>query len=100
MILFNFVMDLTFVFTSASCCQVTIPLGKNDGCPISVSFITFNGGDKFLLDTVLDMYSSLKEQINFLSNPAPLQDANENFDASELLKEKVGSPTIYCDFEY
>jgi hypothetical protein len=46
------------------------------------------------------MYSSLKEQINFLSNPAPLQDANENFDASELLKEKVGSPTIYCDFEY
>ncbi|KAL3610830.1 hypothetical protein D5086_001850 [Populus alba] len=45
--------------------QVTIPLGKNDGCPISVSFITFHGGDKFSLDTVLDMYSSLKEQINF-----------------------------------
>lgn len=72
----------------SGCCQVTIPLGKNDGCPISVSFITFHGGDKFLLDTVLDMYSSLKEQINFVSNPAPLQDANEDFDASELLKEK------------
>lgn len=84
----NRALILSSIASMSGCCQVTIPLGKNDGCPISVSFITFHGGDKFLLDTVLDMYSSLKEQINFLSNPAPLQDANENFDASELLKEK------------
>ena len=92
-------MVLRFVFTFASCCQVTIPLGKNDGCPISVSLITFHGGDKFLLDTLLDMYSSLKEQINLVSSPAPLQDTDENIDDSELLKEKVGSQTISCDFE-
>lgn len=84
----NRALILSSIASMSGCCQVTIPLGKNDGCPISVSFITFHGGDKFLLDTVLDMYSSLKEQINFISNPAPLQDANENFDASELLKEK------------
>lgn len=84
----NRALILSSIASMSGCCQVTIPLGKNDGCPISVSFITFHGGDKFLLDTVLDMYSSLKEQINFLSNPAPLKDANENFDASELLKEK------------
>lgn len=84
----NRALILSSIASMSGCCQVTIPLGKNDGCPISVSFITFHGGDKFLLDTVLDMYSSLKEQINFVSNPAPLQDANENFDASELLKEK------------
>lgn len=84
----NRALILSSIASMSGCCQVTIPLGKNDGYPISVSFITFHGGDKFLLDTVLDMYSSLKEQINFLSNPAPLQDANENFDASELLKEK------------
>ncbi|KAL9405454.1 hypothetical protein Peur_002426 [Populus x canadensis] len=84
----NRALILSSIASMSGCCQVTIPLGKNDGCPISFSFITFHGGDKFLLDTVLDMYSSLKEQINFVSNPAPLQDANENFDASELLKEK------------
>ncbi|KAJ6947640.1 outer envelope protein 64 [Populus alba x Populus x berolinensis] len=84
----NRALILSSIASMSGCCQVTIPLGKNDGCTISVSFITFHGGDKFLLDTVLDMYSSLKEQINFVSNPAPLQDANENFDASELLKEK------------
>lgn len=84
----NRALILSSIASMSGCCQVTIPLGKNDGCPISVSFITFHGGDKFLLDTVLDMYSSLKEQINFVSNPAPLQDANENFDTSEILKEK------------
>ncbi|XP_011002073.1 PREDICTED: outer envelope protein 64, mitochondrial [Populus euphratica] len=84
----NRALILSSIASMSGCCQVTIPLGKNDGCPISVSFITFHGGDKFLLDTVLDMYSSLKEQINFVSNPVPLQDTNENFDASELLKEK------------
>lgn len=65
-------------------------MGKHDGCPISVSFISYHGADKFLLDTVLDMYSSLQEQVGIVSNLAPFPDSNGNFDASELLKEKVG----------
>ncbi|KAJ6711432.1 AMIDASE 1 [Salix purpurea] len=84
----NRALILSSIASMSGCCQVTIPLGKNDGCPISVSFITFHGGDKFLLDTLLDMYSSLKEQINFVSSPAPLQNTNKNIDDSELLKEK------------
>lgn len=73
--------------------QVTLPLGKHNDCPISVSFITFHGGDKFLLDTVLDMYSSLQEQVSITSNSLPLPDTNGNMDTSELLKEKV-HPTL------
>lgn len=82
--------------------QATIPLGKHNDCPISVSFITFHGGDKFLLDTVLDVHSSLQEQASIASNLVPLPDTNGNMDASELLKEKVCLallPTSYvvCD---
>ncbi|GMJ12920.1 ARABIDOPSIS THALIANA TRANSLOCON AT THE OUTER MEMBRANE OF CHLOROPLASTS 64-V, outer membrane 64 [Hibiscus trionum] len=69
-------------------CQVSVPLGKHDGCPISVSFVTYHGADKFLLDTVLDMYASLQDQVSIASNSAPLSDVNGNMDASELLKEK------------
>ncbi|XAR53051.1 Amidase [Bertholletia excelsa] len=84
--------DRTFALlsttTMSGCCQVTIPLGKHDNCPISISFIAFHGADKFLLDTVLDMYSSLQEQANLISHSLPLPDTNGNMDASELLKEK------------
>uniref|UniRef100_A0A2P2KKF5 Amidase domain-containing protein n=1 Tax=Rhizophora mucronata TaxID=61149 RepID=A0A2P2KKF5_RHIMU len=81
---------ISSISSMSGCCQVAIPLGKHDDCPISVSFITFHGGDKFLLDTMLDMYSSLQEQASIASNSAPLPDANGNIDTSELLKEKVG----------
>ncbi|XWS39736.1 hypothetical protein CRYUN_Cryun18bG0079800 [Craigia yunnanensis] len=43
-------------------CQVSVPLGKHEDFPVSVSFITYHGADKFLLDTVLDMYASLQDQ--------------------------------------
>lgn len=70
-------------------CQVAVPLGKHDGYPISVSFIAAHGADKFLLDTVSDMYSYLQEQINAASNLVLTQDIDEDMDVSELLKEKV-----------
>ncbi|XVF67217.1 hypothetical protein PTKIN_Ptkin10aG0102300 [Pterospermum kingtungense] len=69
-------------------CQVSVPLGRDEGFPVSVSFIAYHGADKFLLDTVLDMYASLQEQVSIASNSAPLPDVNGNMDASELLKEK------------
>lgn len=84
--------DRTLVLSSigsmSGCCQVAIPLGKYNEHPISISFITYHGGDKFLLDTVLDLYDSLQEQANFASNLVPLPDTNGSIDASELLKEK------------
>ncbi|THG01681.1 hypothetical protein TEA_004409 [Camellia sinensis var. sinensis] len=80
---------LLSIASMSGCCQVTIPLGNHDGCPISVSFIAFHGADKFLLDTVLDMYSSLQKQVSLVSNSPSLPDMNGNMDASELLKEKA-----------
>ncbi|PIN21454.1 Amidase [Handroanthus impetiginosus] len=72
----------------SGCCQVVIPVGKYDNCPTSVSLIASHGADKFLLDTVLDMYSSLQEEVNIISSSSSLPDTNGNMDAAELLKEK------------
>ncbi|KAJ1434935.1 Tetratricopeptide-like helical domain superfamily [Sesbania bispinosa] len=84
--------DRTFALSSiasiSGCCQVAIPLGNhNDSC-VSVSFISLHGADKFLLDTVLDMYKTLQEQVSIASYALPLQDTNGNLETSELLKEK------------
>ncbi|KAF3435026.1 hypothetical protein FNV43_RR22113 [Rhamnella rubrinervis] len=84
----NRTLALTSIASMSGCCQVTLPLGKHNDCPISVSFMTFHGGDKFLLDTVLGIYSSLQEQVSITSNSLPLPDINGNMDTSELLKEK------------
>ncbi|CAA6658829.1 unnamed protein product [Spirodela intermedia] len=72
----------------SGCCQVSIPLGKHDGRPVSFSFVATHGADKFLLDTVLDMYSSLQEQAMIASTLQPASDVNGDMEASELLKEK------------
>lgn len=68
-------------------CQVTVPLGKHDDSPVSISLIASHGNDKFLLDTVLDMYSSLQQEVSIISS-SPLPDADSDMDTAELLKEK------------
>lgn len=68
--------------------QVTIPLGKHGDRPISVSFLTYYGGDKFLLDTILEVYASLQDQADIASTLAPVTDSN-GIEASEVMKEKV-----------
>uniref|UniRef100_A0A368ULA6 Amidase domain-containing protein n=1 Tax=Glycine max TaxID=3847 RepID=A0A368ULA6_SOYBN len=84
--------DRTFALSSiasvSGCCQVTIPLGYHDDCSLSVSFISFHGADKFLLDTILDIYSTLQEQVSVGSYSLPLPNINGNRETSELLKEK------------
>ncbi|KAF8012534.1 hypothetical protein BT93_I0637 [Corymbia citriodora subsp. variegata] len=85
---FDRALALISISSMSGCCQVSIPLGKHEGCAISVSFISYHGGDKFLLDSVLDMYSSLQEQVTVASSSLPFADTNGNLDTSELLKEK------------
>ncbi|XP_068469816.1 outer envelope protein 64, mitochondrial-like isoform X2 [Phaseolus vulgaris] len=84
--------DRTFALSSiasvSGCCQVTIPLGYHDGCCVSVSFISFHGADKFLLDAVLDIYSTLREQVSVGFDLVSLPDISGNMETSELLKEK------------
>jgi hypothetical protein len=53
-----------------------------------VSLLTYYGGDKFLLDTTLDVYASLQDQAKLASNLAPVSDTNGNMEASEVMKEK------------
>lgn len=73
--------------------QVSIPFGSHDNSPISISFLASHGNDKFLLDTVLDMYSSLQELVGTISSSSLLVYTNgNNIDAAEVLKEKVRSP--------
>ncbi|KAF3337636.1 outer envelope protein 64 [Carex littledalei] len=75
----------------SGCCQVTVPLGKHDDHNISVSFVAAHGADRFLLDTILDLYSSIQEQVAIASSyflPAPHHYTNGDVDTSEALKEK------------
>lgn len=71
--------------------QVTIPFGTHDDSPVSISFFSSHGSDKFLLDTVLDMYPSLQDVVGTISSSLPLPYINGNMDAAELVKEKVHS---------
>ncbi|RDX65242.1 Outer envelope protein 64, mitochondrial, partial [Mucuna pruriens] len=78
---------LSSIASISGCCQVAIPLGCHDDCCVSVSFISAHGADKFLLDTVLDMYTTLQEQVS-VAYALPLPDTNGSMETSELLKEK------------
>ncbi|MBA0716922.1 hypothetical protein Golax_004774, partial [Gossypium laxum] len=64
-------------------CQACVPLGNDAGCPVSVSFVSYHGADKFLLDAVLDMYASLQDQVSIAFKSALLPDVNGNMDASQ-----------------
>ncbi|XP_004248799.1 outer envelope protein 64, mitochondrial [Solanum lycopersicum] len=76
------------IASMSGCCQAAIPFGEHENYPISLSFIASHGTDKFLLDTVLDMYSSIQNEVSIQSSASPLPDTNGSIDASELLKEK------------
>ncbi|CAH9081775.1 unnamed protein product [Cuscuta epithymum] len=85
----NEIGDRAFALLSiaslSGCCQATIPFGEHDKCPVSVSFIASHRSDKFLLDTILDIFSEIQEVI-MVQNTLPL--SNGSMDDSELLKEK------------
>nr|GLL28638.1 outer envelope protein 64, mitochondrial-like isoform X1 [Ipomoea trifida] len=84
------VRDRAFTLLSiaslSGCCQAAIPFGEHEKYPVSVSFIASHRSDKFLLDTILDMFSSLQEEVSEVSKALPLPD--DSADDSELLKEK------------
>lgn len=77
--------------------QAAIPLGIHDDSPVSISLVAPHGTDKFLLDTVLDMYSSLQQEVSNISSSSLLPDTNSNMDTAELLKEKVHLSTYILD---
>ncbi|KAK9161246.1 hypothetical protein Syun_007587 [Stephania yunnanensis] len=50
-------------------CQVSIPLGKWDNLPMSISLLAKHGADGFLLNLVETIYDTLKEQVKLAREP-------------------------------
>ncbi|GAB2270070.1 hypothetical protein Dimus_004983 [Dionaea muscipula] len=86
---FDRAVILSSISSMSGCCQATVPLGKHDEDLSSVSFAACHGSDKFLLDTILEIHSSLQEQASLISHSLPLVNTNGHLDALELPKEKT-----------
>jgi len=69
--------------------QVTVPLGFYDKYPISVSLIARYGGDRFLLDTLKTMYTSLQEQADIAATSKASRNVVSKEQSAEIAKEKV-----------
>nr|XP_011464489.1 PREDICTED: translocon at the outer membrane of chloroplasts 64 isoform X2 [Fragaria vesca subsp. vesca] len=79
---------LLSIASLSGCCQVTIPLGLHNKNPVSVSFIARHGGDRFLLDTLQTMYTSLQEQADLVTNTKLSKNALTREQSAEVSKEK------------
>lgn len=65
-----------------------MPAGNHDGVPMAVSLLARQGSDRFLLDTVLAIYSTVQEEDKVAADqPSIVSDGNSA--AAELAKEKV-----------
>ncbi|CAN7019319.1 hypothetical protein BRARA_F00419 [Brassica rapa] len=85
----NRASSLLCIASISGCCQVTVPLGKHDKCPVSVSLIARHGGDRFLLDTVQKMYASLQENSSLIVNPKSSSvNTISQEESAEIAKEK------------
>ncbi|XP_058108104.1 outer envelope protein 64, chloroplastic isoform X2 [Magnolia sinica] len=80
--------SLLAIASMSGCCQVTIPLGTHDKCPVSVSFIARHGGDRFLLDTVQTVYASLQEQADIAAKSNLSNNIISPEESAEIAKEK------------
>ncbi|KAF5734563.1 Toc64 family protein [Tripterygium wilfordii] len=84
----NCAFSLLSIASLSGCCQVTVPLGYHDKCPVSVSFVARHGGDSFLLDTVQTLYASLQEQADIISNSKLSSNTVSQEQSAEIAKEK------------
>ncbi|KAL0788094.1 hypothetical protein Bca101_004340 [Brassica carinata] len=84
----NRASSLLSIASISGCCQVTVPLGHHEKCPVSVSFIARHGGDRFLLDTVQTMYASLQENSSVISDPKSSKKTISLGESAEMAKEK------------
>ncbi|KAJ6411264.1 hypothetical protein OIU84_007928 [Salix udensis] len=78
---------LMSIASLSGCCQVTVPLGYYNKCPISVSLIARHGSDRFLLDTVQTMYKTLQEQAETYVN-STWSNTDSGGNSAEMAKEK------------
>ncbi|KAG2315852.1 hypothetical protein Bca52824_018974 [Brassica carinata] len=84
----NRASSLHSIASISGCCQVTVPLGHHEKCPVSVSSIARHGGDRFLLDTVQTMYASLQENSSVNADPKSSKKTISQEESAEIAKEK------------
>ncbi|KAF8389993.1 hypothetical protein HHK36_024513 [Tetracentron sinense] len=80
--------SLLSIASMSGCCQVSVPLGFHDKSPVSVSFIARYGRDRFLLDTVHTMYTSLQEQADITARSNLSSNKITQEESAEIAKEK------------
>ncbi|KAA8541355.1 hypothetical protein F0562_025326 [Nyssa sinensis] len=80
--------SLLSLASMSGCCQVTVPLGSHDKCPVSVSLLARHGGDRFLLDAVQTMYESLQEQADMAVKSKLSKNVVSQDTSAEIAKEK------------
>ena len=80
--------SLSSIAGMSGCCQVNVPVGKYDECPISVSLVARYGADLFLLDTLWDLHPSLQKQAEIASSSQSLPTIASQLKAAEISKEK------------
>ncbi|XP_057465351.1 translocon at the outer membrane of chloroplasts 64-like [Actinidia eriantha] len=80
--------SLLSLASMSGCCQVTVPLGFHDKHPVSVSLVARHGGDRFLLDTVQTMHTSLQEQVDIISKSKLSANAVRLETSADVAKEK------------
>lgn len=85
----NRAFTLLSVAGASGCCQVSIPIGNHNGCPVAISLVARHGGDRFLLDTVRSLYAVLqKEAESYGSGTGSTSNAAPRPEAAEAAKEK------------
>ncbi|CAA3029490.1 outer envelope 64, chloroplastic [Olea europaea subsp. europaea] len=72
----------------SGCCQVAIPLGFEDKCPISVSLLAGHGSDRFLLDTLITVHATLQEEFVVATKSKTSNNAVTQEASAELAKDK------------
>ncbi|KAL0429558.1 UNVERIFIED_CONTAM: Outer envelope protein 64, chloroplastic [Sesamum radiatum] len=79
---------LSSLASMSGCCQVALPLGVHEKCPVSLSLLARHGGDRFLLDTLQTVYASLQEQVDTAGKPKSSSKAVTQETSAEMAKEK------------
>ncbi|KAL9239033.1 hypothetical protein vseg_013390 [Gypsophila vaccaria] len=80
--------SLLSIASLSGCCQVAVPLGNHNNLPISVSLIARHGCDRFLLDTLQNMYSTLQEHGDNTSMSKSTSNTTSQATLAEIAKEK------------
>ncbi|KAF6156915.1 hypothetical protein GIB67_039676, partial [Kingdonia uniflora] len=87
--------SLLSIAIMSGCCQVSVPLGFYEKCPVSVSFVARHGDDRFLLDAVHTMYASIQEQADVASKSNSSSNEISQGESVEVAKEKFRRE-IHC----